>query len=380
MRAVVVGCGFAGLSTAVHLAKKGVSVVVLERDPAPALHASGKNAGMIRQAVSDPHLARLAMEGRRALAFCHKEGWGPVGFKPNGSLLLAKDAAGLQELHLIEKNLRGLSIPLENWNRLQIESAVHVLKGADFTTALFCPGDALVDIGALLECFLKEAKRFKIEIVYGAAIEAVGNAAGSWTVRAAGRDRVADVVVNAAGAWAGEIGRLAGALAVPLKAYRRHLYQAAVESPGAPGWPFVWDLSNELYFRPMTGQTALFSPCDKTLFELSPGKQDAETVDPAMEGVMKKKLADHAPALAGIRLEGARAALRTMAPDGRFVLGEDPSRKGFFWAAGLGGHGVTTAFSAGRLAADLILGDNKEVTLANALSPARFLTEESRAS
>lgn len=380
MRAVVVGSGFAGLSTARHLAKKGAQVVLLERDSAPALHASGKNAGMIRQSVSDPHLARLAVEGRRSMAACESEGWPSIGFRKNGSLLLAKDSAGFHELAAIEKNLRGLSVPCEKWTHAEAERAVNVLRGADFKEALFCPGDALVDISDLLKGFLLEATRLKIDIVYGALIESIQKTQSGWTVQAAGRRHEVDVVVNAGGAWAGRIASLAKATSVPLKAYRRHLYEATVGSESTQDWPFVWDLSNDVYFRPVDSRTTLFSPCDKTLFDFSlETETGAEVVDPTIEVIFKKKLAAHLPALGEIHLKNARAALRTMVPDGRFVIGEDPALKGFFWVAGLGGHGVTTAFSVGRLAADLILGDNKEITLATALSPARFQLKDSNA-
>ena len=117
------------------------------------------------------------------------------------------------------------------------------------------------------------------------------------------------------------------------------------------------------------------SPCDKVL--LSPEAMRragaAEKIDPRMQKILFKKIRSFSknfPA-AGIREE--KAALRTMTPDGRFVIGEDPRLKGFFWVAGLGGHGVTTSFSVGDLASDLILGKKREKSLIDALSPERFL-------
>lgn len=67
-----------------------------------------------------------------------------------------------------------------------------------------------------------------------------------------------------------------------------------------------------------------------------------------------------------------KSGLRTMTPDGRFVIGEDKKQKGFFWVAGLGGHGVTTCFSVGDLAARMVLGKNVDKKLRKALSPGRF--------
>ena len=77
-----------------------------------------------------------------------------------------------------------------------------------------------------------------------------------------------------------------------------------------------------------------------------------------------------------ISIQSVKSGLRTMAPDGRFVVGEDPRLKGFFWVAGLGGHGVTASFSVGDLASDLILGRKREKYLVNALSPGRFVKHQ----
>ena len=72
----VIGAGFAGLSTAYHLAKKGLrDIVVIEHEKKLGGHASGRNAGMIRQAIADPILGKLACQGRRLLHQCEKKDW-----------------------------------------------------------------------------------------------------------------------------------------------------------------------------------------------------------------------------------------------------------------------------------------------------------------
>ena len=68
------------------------------------------------------------------------------------------------------------------------------------------------------------------------------------------------------------------------------------------------------------------------------------------------------------------ACLRTFAPDGRYVIGEDPSLEGFFWAAGLGGSGVLASAGVGRLVAESVVRSEKGVDKMHPLSPARFLT------
>ena len=93
---------------------------------------------------------------------------------------------------------------------------------------------------------------------------------------------------------------------------------------------------------------------------------------PAAEKLMRAKLAERFPALAKVVLVRGLAGLRTFAPDRRFVLGWDAKRAGFFWIAGLGGHGVTTCMAVGALTARLIAaGPGARVA---AFDPARFGT------
>lgn len=367
---VVIGGGFAGLSTAYHLALSDQrEVVVIERDAAAGRHASGRNAGMIRQTVSDPVLAHLARLGRDALAAAAGS-WKGVGFRSEGSLLVA-ESWDRAKLEAIEAASRREGIPVRWLEPRDASKRVPVLEGARFSLALFCPTDGKISIDALLAGFLKEISRRGVKVFYGHPLESVERVGDRFLVSAGGRLFVARRVVNAAGAWAADVGRRAQGTPVPLKAYRRHLYfTAPIAAP--PGWPFVWDVSHDLYFRPVEGGALLMSPCDKELFTLEDPSVKAEGLDPEMKAAMKKKLAHFSERLGRVRLASGKAGLRTMAPDGRFVVGEDPALPGFFWVAGLGGHGVTTCFSVGRVAADLVMGRKVNPAVKKALSPARF--------
>jgi D-arginine dehydrogenase len=79
------------------------------------------------------------------------------------------------------------------------------------------------------------------------------------------------------------------------------------------------------------------------------------------------------PGAASARLRNVWAGLRTLTPDGGFVVGPDPRLPGLCWVAGLGGHGMTTSPAVGELAAALILDGRVDWPDAAALSPARFL-------
>jgi glycine/D-amino acid oxidase-like deaminating enzyme len=93
-------------------------------------------------------------------------------------------------------------------------------------------------------------------------------------------------------------------------------------------------------------------------------------VDIAAEELLAYKITRFMPALTNAPINRRWAGLRTLTPDGRFVIGWDPKVKGLFWVAGLGGHGVTTSSAVGALAADLITAGTGAQS--EAFSPARF--------
>jgi glycine/D-amino acid oxidase-like deaminating enzyme len=127
----------------------------------------------------------------------------------------------------------------------------------------------------------------------------------------------------------------------------------------------VWDVSHDIYFRP-EGDGLLLCACDQQ--ELPPGDPP---VDPAMREVLAQKIHRYMPGLEAVSIHRYWAGFRTISGDGRFVIGWDPQLVGFFWVAGLGGHGVTTSPAVGALAAELLLGGPDRQ--ADAFSPARFI-------
>src|ERR1044071_5644632 len=90
---VIIGAGFAGAATAYHLTRRGVGrILLLEQESIPGFHSSGRNAAMMRQCVPDPDLAQLTRDGAAFLRKPPGDWPEPVGFKPNGSLLLGSGA------------------------------------------------------------------------------------------------------------------------------------------------------------------------------------------------------------------------------------------------------------------------------------------------
>lgn len=349
---VIVGGGFAGAATAYHLTRRGAGkVILLEQEDLPGRHASGRNAAVARRLVATPDHLPLALEG---VAFMEAPPDDfPQGryFERTGSMML-----GGPEL---ESRLRGsvetgrtTGVRGEWLSSSEVERLVPATIGGTFAGGAYSHDDGIADIAALLEGFLRAARGRGLEVRSHRCLTGVEAAGGAVRAVLTDKERIATpAVVNAAGAWASEVARRSGAAALPLRSLKRHMMVTSDLPWISRDWPAVWDMSHEVYFRPEP-PGLLLSPCDATEAE-PPG----EASDAAAVELLAEKLARCFPRLADVAIARVVAGLRTFAPDGNMILGEDPRLRGFFWCAGLGGNGMTLSPALGRIVAEAILGE-----------------------
>ncbi len=362
-RYVIIGAGFAGAATACHLAGLGARrMVIVEQEAVAGFHSSGRNAGFIRQVLSEPSVADLAAE---SAAFFRDlpPGWPvPVSYDAIGCMILGRGEqwdALCADAELARR--RGLEV--ECWSPEKTRAAMPLIEGAQVDGAVWCASDGVIDINALLSGYLKTAQSAGAVIRYDATVEGIrlrdGRVQGVATTRGFFD---ADVVVNAAGPWAGPVGVMAGAVSIAFHPRRRHLFVTPPLDWVKPDWPFVLNVSDEVYFQPSSGGLML-CPCDED--EVAPC--DPPTRPEALE-LLAERLEAAYPNFPDVPIGRYWAGLRTFTDDNRFVIGWDPTVEGFFWVAGLGGHGVTTSAAVGSLAARLLFGADADPNF----SPARF--------
>ncbi|MCA9320115.1 MAG: FAD-binding oxidoreductase [Planctomycetes bacterium] len=365
-RIAIVGAGLAGAATAYHLAGltgPDCEVVLFERESAAGQHSSSRNAEMVRQVVRPTAIAVLANRGAH---FCAEHGAerGGFRFRGHGSLLLG-DRPSLEALAREAPEARWGGPVTALLDRQAAALEVEFLRDMALDAALWTPSDGVVDAAGLLAYFLREARRLGARLATQHEVLGVRRESGRVTgLRLKDSTVDVDQVVNAAGPWAGVFGARSGAHAIPFRAMRRHLFHTGPLEDIDPDGPFVWDVQHDWYLRPESGGLLL---CAGDEDEVPPGIPD---LNPGIAGLLHDKLSRHLPGLADLPIARQWCGLRTFAPDRNFVIGPDPELAGYFWVAGLGGHGVTTSAAVGELAAKAILGDGEE--LLTAFSPARF--------
>src|SRR5258706_6371259 len=361
---VIVGAGFAGAATAYHLARRGVTkILLLEQESIPGFHSSGRNAAMLRQCVSEPELIPLARAGANFIRNLPADWPEPVQVKQNGSLLLGS-GAGWEKLQRDAAVGLSAGIEMELWSPQQAKNRVPVLQNAEFDGAAWCATDGIVDIHALLSGYLKFAAAKGAQIRYNCAVQAVQPANGLLLLETNGGTVETQTLVNASGGWANVVAKLAGARDWPLNPGLRHLFVSPPIAWVDSHWPFVWDVTHDIYFRP-EGEGLLLCGCDQSV--MAPGDPP---VDESVKEMLAEKIDRFMPALNGVSISRGWAGLRTLTPDGRFVIGWDPQVDNFFWVAGLGGHGMTTSAAVGELAAKLFLAGPTDE--AEPFRPGRF--------
>jgi D-arginine dehydrogenase len=367
---IVVGGGMAGASVGYALAEHA-SVAIVEAEAAPGHHSTGRSASLFMPHYGGPVVRRLIHTGWDF--FKHP----PAGFsdvpllQPRGLLTLAGrgDEAGLEAV-LAD------SSPAHPVCRLSSGAAVALaplLRVEDIAAAAYEPDVMDIDVDGLHRGYLRGFRARGGHVLTAARIDALEPSASGWRVRAGETERFGARLVNAAGAWADQIGRLAGAAPIGLTPKRRTAI--LVDAPvglDVAAMPAVDTVGTPAYFKPDAGRI-MASLGDETPTE----PQDAQPEE--MDVALTADWLERRTTLQVRRIQSSWAGLRSFVADGDPVVGFDPRAPNFFWLAGQGGYGIMMAPALARIAAGALLGWQRGTggddlaALAACLSPNRLL-------
>jgi len=237
------------------------------------------------------------------------------------------------------ETLRALGSPARPLDAAALRERVPILRvgpGA-LVGGVLDPEGYRIDAHALLDGYLRGMRRHGGRVLANTAVTGLRRERGRWHVDTGEDTLCAPVIVNAAGAWADALARLAGARPAGLTPMRRTAVTFALPAGvDARGWPFVKSVSERWYFVPEAGGL-LLSPADETpapASDVQPEEYDIAVAIDRFERVTGMNVE---------RLRARWAGLRTFAPDRLPVVGYDPEVAGLFWLAGQGGAGLQTS-------------------------------------
>ena len=229
-------------------------------------------------------------------------------------------------------------------------ACVPVLRESAAAQALLDDDSCDIDVDRLHQRFLRGARQHGAQFVVNADVTAIAFTSGLWLVSTPTQQFSARVLVNAAGAWADAVARLAGVAPLGLEPRRRSAFTfAPLPDLDVRAWPCVADIAENFYFKPEAG-VLLGSPANAD--PVLPHDVVAEELDIAT-GIARIEAATTLTIRRPLR---TWAGLRSFVPDGALVGGFDAAVPAFFWCCGQGGYGIQTSPAMGQACAARILG------------------------
>lgn len=336
---IVIGAGIAGASAAFELAAQG-TVLVIEAEPQPGYHSSGRSAALFTRNYGTPLVRKI---NALSAPFFQSP---PPGFTespllhPRGALAVAPP--GKEDLLEPVLNASTDNDPVTELPVAEALDMVPFLRADRVARAAFEQGVTDIDVAGLLQAYLKAFKKRGGAIVLRAPVLSMTHAQDVWTVTTKGAEHRAKTVVNASGAWADQIGAMAGAAPIGLIAKRRSAI--IVEAPqgiALPGLPCVDFAGTDTYIKPEAGML-MASPGDATPMPPQDVQPDELDIAILVDWLQRETL------IPVRRVAHSWAGFRSFVPDENPVVGYDPSLTNFVWHAGHGGYGIMMAPSLAR--------------------------------
>ena len=341
---IVIGAGIAGASLAAELAPHQ-KVLLLERESQPGYHTTGRSAALFTETYGPPVIRALS---RASAGFFHN----PQSIyldhpllHPRDVVFIARDDQGDSLAHMQDV----LGDAVTRISAQAVADALPLVRSGYASGGLLDKSAADIDVNGLHQHYLKTFRAAGGVVETRAEVLGLTNGP-DWEVSTSKGSFHAPVVVNAAGAWADEIAKLAGLSPAGLVPKRRTALIVSAPSGINPDpWPMTVDVDEEFYVKPDAGKL-LISPADATPSapcDAQPDEMDVAICIDRIETAFDLQIR---------RIASKWAGLRSFLPDGDPMACYDPAAPGFFWLAGQGGYGIQSAPALGRTAAALVMG------------------------
>ncbi len=358
---VIIGGGIIGCSVAYHLCKLGLTDVVLLERKSLTSGTTWHAAGLVGQLRATQNLTRLAQYTTTLLQELEAETGQATGFKQTGSLAIANNTERFEELKRGASMAKCFGLEVEVIGPREAAELWPLMNVKDLVGGVYLPGDGQTNPTDTTQAYAKGAKMHGAQIFENVKVTDIhqkdGRASGVATEYG---DIHSEYVVNCAGMWARQVGRLAG-VSIPLHA-AEHFYVVTEPIAGlASGLPTLRDPGSATYFKEEVGCVLA------GFFELQakPWGRGGEAIPEDfafgtfgedwdhLEDVFNQAM-HRLPALENAGIKLFLNGPESFTPDDRYHLGEAPELKNFYVAAGFNSIGIQSSGGAGKVLAEWI--------------------------
>jgi sarcosine oxidase subunit beta len=347
---IVIGGGIIGLASAYHLSRRGQKVLVLEKKY-PGSGSTGRCIGGIRQQFSTPGAIRLMQESVRQFRGMKEEFGFSVEYSEGGYLFLAHEPQRLETFKSILPLQKGLGLKVEILDARECLKIAPPLNPEGLLGGVFSPEDGQAYPFKIIEGYIQEIKKFRSHVRFFSEVNeiVIQNHAVVGVKTTDGETFHAQSILNAAGPWAQEVGRMAGLeLAIAPEEHEAFITDRV---PSLFTTMVVDYRPDGCYFyQRSNGQViGCYSPVPN-----KPGIITESSLEFLVE--MSKRTKRLVPVLAAARVIRHWGGCYSMTPDGSPFI-DKTGIKGFYVANGMSGHGFMFAPAVGRYVSEIILDD-----------------------
>lgn len=357
---VIIGGGIVGCSTAYHLTKLGWKDVVLLERKKISSGTSWAAAGLLGQLWSTSALTKLAKYGADLYAALEKETGQPTGYKRHGSIRVARTQARRREYLRALGMARSFGIKMEEISLEEAKRLIPIIRTDDLTGAWYQPDDGVTNPEDTTQALARGARMGGATLIQNTRVTGItlkdGVACG---VETDNGTVACEYVVNCAGMWGREVGKMVG-VSLPLFA-AEHMHMTTEPMEGVyKEMPYLRDMDGYIYIKEEMGGILMggFEPHAKTWglggipeeFEYTQLPEDWDQMEMFMKSAMHR-----VPQFENVGINSLTTVPESFTPDTSYMLGEAPGVKNFFVACGMNSVGITSAGGAGMALAQWIV-------------------------
>jgi sarcosine oxidase subunit beta len=363
---VIIGGGVMGASTAYHLAKRGAgNILLLEKEQFFGQGATGRCAGGVRYQFSTKINVRLSQISLPMLENFEQEIGQPIDYRQCGYLILLSNEKDLNQYKINIRMQNQLGVKSEFLEGQEIRQRLPTMALEDILGGSYHAKDGLVDPNSVVMGYIRAASRLGVKTLTDVEVTGIELREGKISAVNTRQGSVeTPIVINTAGPWSAQIGKMAG-VEIPVTPLRRQML-TTTPLPDLPAdFPFVIDFAQSLYFH-REGEgllTGMSNPFERPGFD--------QEVDLHWEIKHLEAAAERMPMLENAGLLSHWAGLYENTPDAHPIFGVTPV-SGFYVCAGFSGHGFMHGPASGLIMSEIILDGQSSSLDVSELSLDRF--------